>query len=99
MNGRPVYEALCSGAPGPSANAYIDMRALPLGPEATDAEVERRMTLAWKEGRYTPALDHGAPPDNSWHDTLPKSVDDGLSDHLRSWHCPAGESLIQVTHG
>lgn len=56
---RSTYPDLC-------LNAGIDKRALTQGPTAIDAEVERCMRLAWSKGRYTPALDHGAPPDISW---------------------------------
>lgn len=44
----------------------IDKRALVRGPAAIDAELKRRFTTAWTKSRYTPSLDHGAPPDISW---------------------------------
>jgi hypothetical protein len=56
---RISYPSLC-------LNAGIDKRALVRGPEAIRAEVERCLTVAWRYGRYTPSLDHGAPPDISW---------------------------------
>ncbi len=46
----------------------MDKRALATGDGAViDAEVARCFRVAWGKGRYTPALDHGAPPDISWH--------------------------------
>jgi uroporphyrinogen-III decarboxylase len=56
---RDAYPDLC-------LNAGIDKRVLTQDAAAIDAEVARCMAVAWKEGRYTPALDHGAPPDISW---------------------------------
>ena len=44
----------------------IDKRALALGPEAIDSELNRRMSFAWRSGRYVPYPDHGLPPDISW---------------------------------
>ena len=44
----------------------IDKRAVAKGGEALEDEFERRFQAAWNLGRYTPALDHGAPPDISW---------------------------------
>jgi len=44
----------------------IDKRALTKGPAEIDAEVERAFRVAWQHGRYTPALDHCAPPDIPW---------------------------------
>jgi len=53
------YPTLC-------LNAGIDKRALARGFSDIDAELARRMSVAWEGGRYTPALDHAAPPDISW---------------------------------
>jgi len=44
----------------------IAKRALVEGPAAIDAELRRCFTVAWQKGRYTPSLDHGAPPDIPW---------------------------------
>jgi hypothetical protein len=44
----------------------IDKRVLVRGPQAIAEELARRFRVAWDGGRYTPALDHGAPPDISW---------------------------------
>lgn len=44
----------------------IDKRELARGVEETRAEVRRRYAVAWKHGRYWPALDHNWPPDISW---------------------------------
>ena len=44
----------------------IDKRALARGPEAIDSELGRRMSFAWRSGRYVPYPDHGLPPDISW---------------------------------
>ena len=30
------------------------------------SELQRRFRVAWDRGRYTPALDYGAPPDIPW---------------------------------
>ena len=43
----------------------IDKRALALGPDAIDKELER-IRPAIERGRYAPALDHGVPDDVSW---------------------------------
>lgn len=43
----------------------IDKRALPLGPQAIDAELER-VRPALEAGRYIPDLDHLIPDDVSW---------------------------------
>ncbi len=43
----------------------IDKRALALGPEAIDRELER-VRPAVESGRYVPELDHAVPPDVSW---------------------------------
>ena len=44
----------------------IDKRALVASVGDVDAEVERCLQVAWKHGRYSPVLDHCAPPDISW---------------------------------
>lgn len=44
----------------------IDKVAVAEGGRALDEEFERRFRTAWNCGRYTPSLDHGAPPDISW---------------------------------
>ncbi len=44
----------------------IDKRAVAEGGRALDEEFESRFRAAWGLGRYTPGLDHGAPPDISW---------------------------------
>ena len=56
---RSAFPMLC-------LNGGIDKRALADGPRAIKAELERCFTVAWNQGRYTPALDHSAPPDISW---------------------------------
>ena len=43
----------------------IDKRALAVGPEAIDREMER-VRPAVEKGRYIPDLDHGIPDDVSW---------------------------------
>ena len=40
--------------------------ALTKGPAEIDEEMERRFRTAWTQGRYTPGLDHNAPPDIPW---------------------------------
>ena len=57
----------------------IDKRALSRGPAEIDAELERRMTVAWKQGRYAPSLDHGAPPDIPWKNVV------YYAQRLREW--------------
>jgi len=59
-------EKLRRAFPTLSLNGGIDKRALTKGPAEIDAELERRFATAWKHGRYTPSLDHGAPPDIPW---------------------------------
>lgn len=44
----------------------IDKRALVQGPAAIDNELRRRFAAAWQMGRYSPCLDHCAPPDIPW---------------------------------
>jgi hypothetical protein len=45
----------------------IDKRALVTDDDAViDAEIARCYRVAWERGRYSPSLDHGAPPDISW---------------------------------
>lgn len=44
-------------------NGGIAKGALAKGTAEIDAEVESRFRTAWAHGRYTPALDHLAPPD------------------------------------
>ena len=56
---REAFPTLC-------LNGGIDKRALTRGPAEIDAEMRRCFSVAWKAGRYMPALDHGAPPDISW---------------------------------
>ena len=56
---RAVYPQL-------NLNCGIDKRALAQGPKEIEDELRRCMAVAWHQGRYTPALDHGAPPDISW---------------------------------
>ncbi|MGQ9682418.1 MAG: uroporphyrinogen decarboxylase family protein [Anaerolineae bacterium] len=58
--------ALRTAFPDLSLNGGIDKRTLALGPAAIEAELERCFTVAWRSGRYTPSLDHLAPPDISW---------------------------------
>lgn len=47
-------------------NGGIDKRALTKGPDAIDDELRRCYKTAWKQGRYTPTIDHAVPPDISW---------------------------------
>ena len=49
-----------------SLSGGIDKRAVATGGAAMTAEFARRFETAWRMGRYTPGLDHGAPPDISW---------------------------------
>ncbi len=58
--------ALREAFPTLNLNGGIDKRALARGREAIDAELERCFRVAWAQGRYTPSLDHGAPPDIPW---------------------------------
>jgi hypothetical protein len=44
----------------------IDKRAFVAGPRAIDLELDRCFRVAWNAGGYTPAPDHGIPPDVSW---------------------------------
>ena len=52
--------------PGFNLAGGIGKRALTRGPVEIDAELRRCIACAWRHGRYTPSLDHGAPPDISW---------------------------------
>jgi len=56
---RKQYPNLC-------CNGGIDKVAVAKGGQALEQEFERRFRTAWDLGRYTPCLDHGAPPDISW---------------------------------
>jgi uroporphyrinogen-III decarboxylase len=56
---RRQYPKLC-------LNGGIDKTAVAEGGQRLEAEFERRFRTAWELGRYTPGLDHGAPPDISW---------------------------------
>lgn len=56
---RKQYPSLCCGG-------GIDKVAVAQGGAALEREVEQRFKTAWDLGRYTPGLDHGAPPDISW---------------------------------
>jgi hypothetical protein len=51
-------------------NGGIDKRALARGPAAIEAELARYFAVAWRAGRCTPRLDHGAPPDVSWSNAM-----------------------------
>ena len=51
--------------PGLGMMGGIDKRALAVGPEAIDKELER-IRPALERGRYVPALDHVVPDDVSW---------------------------------
>ena len=44
----------------------LDKVAVARGGKVLEDEFERRFRAAWDLGRYTPSLDHGAPPDISW---------------------------------
>ncbi len=44
----------------------LDKVAVAKGGKVLENEFERRFRAAWDLGRYTPSLDHGAPPDISW---------------------------------
>lgn len=59
-------ENLREAFPGFFLNGGIAKGALTKGPAEVDAEMECRFQTAWKGGRYTPSLDHGAPPDIPW---------------------------------
>ena len=76
--------ALREAFPALNLNGGIDKRALAQGREAIDAELERCFRVAWSKGRYTPALDHGAPPDISWDNVR------YYADRYRE-HCPEAE--------
>lgn len=56
---RREYPTLC-------LNGGIDKGAVARGGEAVQDEMARRFRTAWELGRYTPGLDHSAPPDISW---------------------------------
>ena len=56
---RAQYPNLC-------CNGGIDKVAVARGGEALEQEFEQRFRTAWDLGRYTPCLDHGAPPDIPW---------------------------------
>ena len=51
-------------------NGGIAKKALTLGEQDISDEVARRFRVAWEGGRYTPSLDHGAPPDIPWQNLL-----------------------------
>ena len=60
--------------PGPLLEQYptlccsggINKVAVVRGGKVLEQEFERRFRTAWDLGRYTPGLDHAAPPDISW---------------------------------
>lgn len=56
---RRQYPTLC-------LNGGIDKIAVAKGGRKLEQEFERRFRTAWELGRYTPGLDHSAPPDISW---------------------------------
>lgn len=56
---REKYPDLC-------ISGGIDKRALTGDFAQIDREIERCYKIAWRDRRYIPALDHGAPPDISW---------------------------------
>ena len=56
---RDAFPTLCM-------NGGIDKRALTKGEAEIDVELDRCFAVAWRAGRYTPGLDHGAPPDIPW---------------------------------
>ena len=56
---REQYPDLC-------CNGGIDKVAVAKGGQALEREFEQRFRTAWDLGRYTPSLDHSAPPDISW---------------------------------
>lgn len=58
--------ALRAAFPAFSLSGGIDKRALTRGPGEIDRELRRCFAVAWRHGRYTPGLDHGAPPDIPW---------------------------------
>ena len=49
-----------------ACNGGIDKVAVARGGGELEREFERRFRTAWELGRYTPGLDHLAPPDISW---------------------------------
>jgi hypothetical protein len=51
-------------------NGGIAKGALTKGPSEIASEVNRRFRVAWREGRYTPSIDHGAPPNIPWQNLL-----------------------------
>ena len=53
------YPSIC-------CNAGVDKTAVARGGNDLEDEMKRRFRTAWQIGRYTPALDHGFPPDISW---------------------------------
>ena len=53
------YPTLC-------CNGGIDKVAVAKGGRWLEEEFKKRFETAWKYGRYTPGLDHSAPPDISW---------------------------------
>jgi hypothetical protein len=56
---RRQYPTLC-------LNGGIDKIAVAKGGRKLEQEFERRFKTAWELGRYTPGLDHSAPPDIPW---------------------------------
>ena len=56
---RDAHPALCCAG-------GIDKVAVANGGDVLEREFERRFRTAWDRGRYTPSLDHSAPPDISW---------------------------------
>ena len=66
-------------------NGGIAKRALTMGEWDIEREMDRRFRVAWEKGRYTPQLDHGAPPDIPWANLLV------YAEYYRDWaHSPAG---------
>lgn len=66
VNSRMEADVLCKEFPGFWFNGGIDKRALTKTPDVIEEELRRRFAVARRMGRYTPTLDHGAPPDISW---------------------------------
>ncbi|MHB1456763.1 MAG: uroporphyrinogen decarboxylase family protein [Armatimonadota bacterium] len=66
VNAGMDVECLRARFPGISLGGGIDKHVIAGDFAQIDAEIERCYKVAWRDRRYIPALDHGAPPDISW---------------------------------
>jgi len=70
INAGMIPKALRDTFPKFCLNGGINKVALTRGKTAIDEELECRFQTALDSGRYTPTLDHSAPPDISWENMI-----------------------------